>query len=174
MSAVALAGWPRQRMEMDGEGLSHLFPAAPLDGTTVENLDLRELARQTLALLHTTGHVNTSEVELAMPAEPVSARVSRHGLENALFDLIAHAVAAQRGEAPGARLVRLEVAPQDDFGDHGPTLRVRYAGGSEPEAELALVREQVELLGGRLGVKRHGRTGRTVTLELPDQGTVSW
>jgi signal transduction histidine kinase len=172
MSAVALACWPRQRMEMKGEGLSHLFPAAPLDGTDVENLDLRELARQTLALLHTTGHVKTSEVELAVPAEPVCARVSRHGLEHALFDLIAHAVAAQRAEAPGARTVRLEVEPQDDFGDHGPTLRVRYAEAAE--AELTLVREQVEHLGGRLGVKRHGRTGRTVTVELPDQGTASW
>jgi signal transduction histidine kinase len=174
MSVVAMACQPRQKVGMNGEGLGHLTPVKPLDGTHVETLDLRELARQALALLHTTGHVKTSEVELAVPAEPVPATVSRHWLEQVLFDLVGHAVVAQRAEAPGNRTVRLEVEPQDDFGDHGPSVRVRYAEAAEPEAGLALVREQVEALGGHLGVKRHGRTGRTVTVELPDQGTASW
>ncbi|HEX8820646.1 MAG TPA: sensor histidine kinase [Archangium sp.] len=177
MSAVALASWPRQMMNMSGEGPSHLTPAVTLDGTDVENIDLHELARHAVALLQATGHVKPSELELALPSEPVSARVSRRRLEQVLFQLLAHAVAAQRGEASSTRAVRLEVEPQDDFGDHGPAFRVRYADPCAepmPEAGLAMVSERARALGGRLGVRRHGRTGLTVTVELPDQGTASW
>jgi C4-dicarboxylate-specific signal transduction histidine kinase len=135
-------------------------------------------------VLQTTGHVKDSEVQMELPHEPVFAWLSRRRLEQVLFHLITHAVSAQRGEGAPARAVRLTVEPQDDFGDYGPTFRVRYAERARaeqqtpaedaPEADLAVARELLESLGGRLTAKSHGLTGRTLSVELPDQGTASW
>ncbi|HZI03832.1 MAG TPA: hypothetical protein VEZ71_07405, partial [Archangium sp.] len=74
MSAVAMAYWPRQMMVTSGESRGHLTAVGALDGTDVQNLDLCALARHALALLHATGHVESSEVRLELPDEPVFAR----------------------------------------------------------------------------------------------------
>jgi hypothetical protein len=96
-------------------------------------------------------------------------------------------VGARRGaqSASSTRAVRLSVEPQDDFGDYGPTIQMRYMGRgglAQPSREtsgpegLQAARELVEAQGGHLAVKHHGNTGTTVTVtvELPDQGTASW
>jgi signal transduction histidine kinase len=189
MSAVAMAVWPKQLMAMSGEGRGHLSPVGALDGTDVQYVDLCALARHAVALLHATGHVESTEVRLELPDEPVFARVSRRRLEQVMLHLIASAVGAHRGEGASTRAVRLTVEPQDDFGDYGPTFRLRYlakdAVRQEPRDEasrdtaaegLTVARELVELVGGSLAVKSHGLTGSTLTVsvELPDQGTASW
>jgi signal transduction histidine kinase len=182
MSAVAMACWPRQqRMVAAGEGRSHLTAAGALDGTAVQYLDLGALARHAVALLHATGHVSATEVRLELPDEPVFARVSRRRLEQVMLHLLADAVDARRGEGASARAIRLEVEPQDDFGDYGPTFHVRYVaqGADEdtPREALTMARELVEALDGRFTVTRHGLTGTTVTVELPDpeeRSTASW
>jgi C4-dicarboxylate-specific signal transduction histidine kinase len=157
----------------------HLHGARTLDGTDVQHLDLCALARHAVALLHATGHMAHSEVRLELPDEPVFARVSRWRLEQVLFHLVTHAVEAQRGEEPAVRAVRLTVEPQDDFGDEGPTFRVRYlARTPSKRTSLNVAGELVEALGGSLTTGHHGRTGTTLTVELPspeqDPGTTSW
>lgn len=183
MSAVAMAVGPRQTMAMSGEGRGHLSPVGALDGTDVQRVDLCALARHAVALLHATGHVAPTEVQLELPDEPVFARVSQRRMEQVMLHLMASAVEARRSGEASARAVRLMVEPQDDFGDYGPTFRLRYVAGtpseevrSASEEGLAVARELVELLGGTFAVKSHGLTGSTVTVsvELPDQGTASW
>jgi C4-dicarboxylate-specific signal transduction histidine kinase len=173
MSALAMASWPRT-MVMN-ESRSHLSVAGPLDGTDVQSVDLCALAKHAVTVLQTTGHVKDAEVQVELPHEPVFAWLSRRSLEQVLFHLITHAVNAQRGEGASVRAVRLTVEPQDDFGDYGPTIRVRYtAAEGAPETDLAVARELLESLGGRLTARSHGQTGRTLSVELPDQGTASW
>lgn len=186
MSAVAMAVWPKQTMAMSGEGRSHLNPVGALDGADVQQVDLCALARHAVALLHATGHVEPGEVQLELPDEPVFARVSRRRMEQVMLHLMTSAVEARRSTEARTRAVRLTVEPQDDFGDYGPTFRLRYVTGVEQEPRdgapsapaegLAVARELVELLGGTFAVKGHGLTGSTVTVsvELPDQGTASW
>jgi len=184
MSAVAMAVWPRQMMAMSGEGRGHLSPLGALDGTDVQHVDLCALARHAVALLHATGHVEPTEVQLELPDEPVFARVSRRRMEQVMLHLMTSAVEARRSAEASARVVRLTVEPQDDFGDYGPTFRLRYVSGvqqhdalrSASAEGLTAARELVELLGGSFAVKSHGLTGSTVTVrvELPDQGTASW
>jgi C4-dicarboxylate-specific signal transduction histidine kinase len=179
MSAVAMAGRPQQTRGTHGEARGYLAPAGTLDGTDVQHLDLGALARHAVALLHATGHMAPAEVRLELPDEPVFARVSRWRLEQVLFHLVTHAVEAQRGEGPTASAVRLMVEPQDDFGDNGPTFRVRYlARGPSKRTSLEVAGELVAALGGNLTKGHHGRTGTTLTVELPkpeqDPGTASW
>ncbi|MFY0570534.1 sensor histidine kinase [Archangium lansingense] len=177
MSAVAMACWPRQTTVTSDEGRDHLSAVSSLDGADVQNLDLCALARHALALLHATGHVESTEVGLELPDEPVFARVSRRRMEQVMLHLLTDAVQERRSMGATARAVRLVVEPQDDFGDYGPTLQVRYAArGGEPLPGLTAARELVESLGGQLAVKTHGLTGTTVTIsvELEDQGTASW
>ncbi len=177
MSAVAMACWPRQMMVTSGESRGHLTAVGALDGTDVQNLDLCALARHALALLHATGHVESSEVRLELPDEPVFARVSRRRMEQVMLHLLTDAVLAHRGADMPARTVRFVVEPQDDFGDYGPRFQVRYAAReSTPQTGLVAARELVERLGGQLAVKSHGLTGITVSVsvELEDQGTASW
>lgn len=179
MSAVAMAGGPQQTRGAHGEARGYLAPAGAQDDTDVRHLDLGALARHAVALLHATGHMAHAEVRLELPDEPVFARVSRWRLEQVLFHLVTHAVEAQRGEEPPARAVRLTVEPQDDFGEEGPTLRVRYLARSlSKRTSLAVAGELVEALGGSLTTGHHGRTGTTLTVELPhperDPGTTSW
>ncbi|HEX8436967.1 sensor histidine kinase [Archangium sp.] len=182
MSALAMASRPR--MTVMSEVPSHLSVAGPLDGTDVQSVDLGALVKHAVALLQATGHVKEAEVQVELPHEPVCAWLSRRRLEQVLFHLITHAVNAQRGEGTSVRAVRVTVEPQDDFGDYGPTFRVRYAERARAEQEtaaegsretdLAVARELLESLGGRLTAKSHGLTGRTLSVELPDQGTASW
>lgn len=178
MSAVAMACWPRQMAVTGGESRGHLAAVgAALDGTDVQNLDLCALARHALALLHATGHVESTEVGLELPDEPVFARVSRRRMEQVMLQLITGAVQERRSMGVPARAVRLTVEPQDDFGDYGPSFQVRYAAReSAPQTGLTEARELVESLGGQLAVRNHGLTGTTVTVsvELEDQGTASW
>ncbi|WP_257459730.1 sensor histidine kinase [Archangium lipolyticum] len=186
MSAVAMAHGPRRMMATNGESHGHLSAAGALNGTDVQHLDVCALTRHAVALLQATGHVETREVQLELPEEPVFARVSRQRLEQVLLHLIADAVDARRSGADNARAVRLTVEPQDDFGDYGPTFRVHYPArelpGPEatalareaPQAGLKMARELVETLGGCFRVRSVGLTSTTVTVELPDPGTASW
>lgn len=179
MSAVAMTRGPQQTRVTQGESRSYLTPAGALDGTDVQHLDLCALARQAVALLHATGHVEHSEVRLELPEEPVFARVSRRRLEQVLFHLVTHAVEAQRGEESTARTTRLTVEPQDELGDYGPTFHVRYTPrGLSDRAGLKVAGELVVALGGSLKERRHGLTGIIATVELPeheqDPGTASW
>lgn len=184
MSAVAMANWP-QFSAMSGGSLSHLPPLGTLDGTDVQQLDLCALAQHAVALMHATGHVKATEVQLELPEEPVLARVNRRRVEQVLFHLLVHALEASPGEGATARAARLTVEPSDDFGDYGPTFRVRYSGRSAveqtaedargtPRRGLSVARKLVEAMGGLLTVRGRGLTGALVTVELPDQGTASW
>jgi signal transduction histidine kinase len=187
MSAVAMAYGPRRMMATNGEGPNHLTAAGTLNGTDVQHLDVCALTQHAVALLQATGHVESREVQLELPAEPVFARVSRQRLEQVVLHLVADAVDARRsGGRDTSRAVRLTVEPQDDFGDYGPTFHVHYparelTGPEEtllaqeaPQAGLKMARELVESLGARFQVKSVGLTSTTVTVELPDQGTASW
>ncbi|MGZ3458852.1 MAG: sensor histidine kinase [Archangium sp.] len=188
MSAVAIACWPKQMRVTSGEGPSHLTARGAMSGTEAQLLDLCALARHAVALLHATGHLEGTEVRLELPDEPVFARVSPRKMEQVMLHLIAGAVVARRSEGAEAQAVRLTVEPQDDFGDYGPSIHVRYAPrgeaeppprappGDAPREGLAVARELVEALGGHFAVRNHGLTGTTVTVrvELPDQGTASW
>lgn len=179
MSAVAMTSGPKQMRVTHGEERSYLSPVAVLEGTDVQHLDLCALARHAVALLHATGRVERSRVRLELPDEPVFARASRRRLEQVLLQLIPQAVEAQASLELPARAIRLMVEPPDDFGDYGPTLRVRYnAADSASRANLTGVDELVESLGGQLTEKRLGLTGITVTVELPESspepGTASW
>ena len=186
MSAVAMARWPQQMLVTEDEVHGHLKAAGALEGADAQRLDLCALARHALALLCTTGHVQASEVELALPDEPVWARVSPRRMEQVMLHLIVDAVVTRRGVQTPCRAVRLGVEPQDDFGDYGPTIRMRYAAGAGAQEAregtggapvgLPVARELVEAQGGHVAVKRQGLTGSTmlVTVELPDAGTASW
>ena len=190
MSAVAMACWPQHEIMMvtNGEGRSHLTAKGARDDTDVQHFDLCALARHAVALLHATGHVETTEVQLELPDEPVFARVNQRRMEQVMLHLIASAVGARRSGGATARAVRLGVEPQDNFGDYGPTFHVRYverglaeqepraATEDAPRADLAVAREWVEALGGLFTVKSLGLMGTTVTVELPDPdpGTASW
>ena len=186
MSAVAMALWPQQMHETKEEGRGHLSAAGILDGADVQPLDLCAMARGAVALLSTTGHVEASEVELELPEAPVLARLSRRRMEQVLLHLLADAVVTRRGAPPG-RAVRLRVEPQDDFGDYGPTIQLRYAAGTAGAPEprdvagtapvgLTVARALVEAQGGHVAVRRQGMTGSqvTVVVELPDPGIASW
>ena len=188
MSAVAMAWWPQQMLGTNAEARGHLASAEALDGTDEQHLDLCALARHAVSLLHTTGHVEPAEVQLELPDEPVFARVSARRMEQVMLHLLVDAVWMRRGAADNARAVRLSVEPQDDFGDYGPTIQMRFAArglgpaqardtvAPSPRSGLSLARELVEAQGGHLAVKHHGHTGSTVvvTVALPDQGTASW
>jgi|GEM_PF-1371989 len=188
MSAVAMAWWPQQMRGMGGEGRGRLASAEVLEGPDEQRLDLCALARHAVSLLHTTGHVEPTDVQLELPDEPVFARVSARRMEQVMLHLLVDAVWTRRGAEDTIRAVRLRVEPQDDFGDYGPTIQMRYAArglgpaqardtsGSAQRSGLSLARELVEAQGGHLAVKHHGHTGSTVvvTVELPDQGTASW
>ncbi|QRK04055.1 HAMP domain-containing histidine kinase [Archangium violaceum] len=189
MSAVAMARRPKQMLVMSGESRSHLTAVSTrVEEVDSQYLDLCALARHAVALLHATGHVEATEVQLELPDEPVFARVSRRRTEQVMLHLLTDAVGAHRGEGAPARAVRLGVEPQDDFGDYGPSFHLRYAArelveqepdrraGSARAESLTVARELVETLGGHLAVRNHGLTGTTVTVtvELPDQGTASW
>lgn len=178
MSAVAMARWPRQLLVARDEVHGHLMAAGTLEGADAQRLDLCALARHALALLCTTGHVATHEVELALPEEPVWVRVNARCMEQVMLHLIVDAVVTRRGVPVPGRAVRLGVEPQDDFGDYGPLIQLRYGAAGEralsaPEG-LTVARELVEAQGGQLAIKRQGLTGVTVTVELPDTGTASW
>ena len=181
-----MACWPQQMLVTSGEGRGRLASVNAREGGDEQHLDLCTLAREAVSLLRTTGHVEPTEVQLELPDEPVFARVNPWRMAQVLFHLIADAVGARRGvqSTSSTRAVRLSVEPQDDFGDYGPTFRVRYAERARAEQEtaaegsretdLAVARELLESLGGRLTAKSHGLTGRTLSVELPDQGTASW
>ncbi len=192
MSAVAMAWWPQQLLGMGGDNRSHLASVEALEGADEQRLDLCALARHAVSLLHTTGHVEPAEVQLELPDEPVFARVNARRMEQVMLHLLVDAVWMRRDAEDRSRAVRLSVEPQDDFGDYGPTIQMRYAARGQgpaqsrdvsnpvlnpmPRGGLSLARELVEAQGGQLAVKHHGRTGSTVivTVELPDQGTASW
>lgn len=185
MSAVAMACWPQQMLVTNGEGRGRLASVGTLEGGDEQHLDLCALAREAVSLLHTTGHVEPAEVQLELPDEPVFARVNPRRMEQVMLHLIADAVSMRRAEESGARAVRLSVEPQDDFGDYGPTIQMRYMGrGSMAQhlrdaanpVGLRVARELVEAQGGHFAVRHHGNTGTTVTItvELPDQGSASW
>ncbi len=185
MSAVALALWPQQLLAAEDEQRGPPGAAGALDGADVQQLDLCAVARAAVAQLHGSGHVEAGEVELELPAEPVMARVSPRRMEQVVLHLIVGAVATRRAAATQGRAVRLRVEPQDDFGDYGPSLQLRYpaAGGvegREPEGAapggLEAARELVEAQGGHVAIKRQGMTGSlvTVVVELPDPGIASW
>lgn len=184
MSAVAMACWPQQMRAMPGENPGLPSTSGAADGTDEQHLDLCALAKHAVALLHATGHLETSEVQVELPEEPVFARVSRRRLEQVLLHLITDAVEARRAAGTALRPVRVRVEPQDDFGDYGPSLHVRYAAAETPEpggtpeaapqAGLVSARELVESLGGLFTVRSRGLTGTTLSVELPDQGTASW
>ncbi|MFY0580270.1 hypothetical protein ACN28S_43885 [Cystobacter fuscus] len=187
MSAVAMACWPQQMLVTGGEGRGRLASVNAREDGDEQHLDLCTLAREAVSLLRTAGHVEPTEVQLELPDEPVFARVNPWRMAQVLFHLIADAVGARRGtqSASNTRAVRLSVEPQDDFGDYGPTIQMRYmgrGGPAQPSREtsgpegLEAARELVEAQGGHLAVKHHGNTGTTVTVtvELPDQGTASW
>ena len=187
MSAVAMARWPQQMLVTEDEVHGHLKAAGALEGADAQRLDLCALARHALALLCTTGHVQASEVELALPDEPVWARVSPRRMEQVMLHLIVDAVVTRRGVQTPCRAVRLGVEPQDDFGDYGPTIHMRYTAGgpgvqqawdvtNSAPVGLPVARELVEAQGGHVAVRRQGLTGSTVTVtvELPDAGTASW
>lgn len=189
MSAVAMTRRPKQMLVMGGESRSHLTAVSTrVDDADSQYLDLCALARHAVALLHSTGHVEATEVQLDLPDEPVFARVSRRRTEQVMLHLLTDAVGAHRSEGVSSRAVRLGVEPQDDFGDYGPSFHLRYAArdtveqepgrraGSDRAERLTMARELVETLGGQLAVRNHGQTGTTVTVtvELPDQGTASW
>jgi signal transduction histidine kinase len=185
MSAVAMACWPQQMLVTSGEGRGRLAAVGALEGGDVQHLDLCSLAREAVSLLHTTGHVEPTEVQLELPSEPVFARVNPRRMEQVMLHLIADAVSMRREEASATRAVRLSVEPQDDFGDYGPTIQMRYMGrggvaqhprDTSSPVGLTVARELVEAQGGHFAVRHHGNTGTTVTVtvELPDQGTASW
>ena len=187
MSAVAMARWPQQLLVTRDEVHGHLTAVGGREGLDEQRLDLCALARHSLSLLCTTGHVLASEVELALPEEPVWVRTNPRCMEQVLLHLIVDAVSTRRGVPVPCRAVRLGVEPQDDFGDYGPTIRMRYtaAGPSAQEARdvassapvgLTVARELVEAQGGHVAVRRQGLSGSTVTVtvELPDAGTASW
>ena len=185
MSAVAMAWWPQQMLGTNGEGRGRLAVADVVEGADAQRLDLCALARHAVSILHTTGHVEPAAVQLELPDEPVFARVSARHMEQVMLHLLVDAVGS--GRAAEERAVRLSVEPQDDFGDYGPTIQMRYAArtaptppprepASGPRIGLSVARELVEAQGGHLAVKQYGHTGSTVivTVELPDQGTASW
>ncbi|WNG45043.1 sensor histidine kinase [Archangium minus] len=189
MSAVAMARRPKQMLVTNGESRSRLTAVSTrMDDADSQYLDLCALARHAVALLHATGHVEATEIQLELPDEPVFARVSRRRTEQVMLHLLTDAVGAHRSEGASLRAVRLGVEPQDDFGDYGPSFHLRYAArdtveqepgkltGSARAESLTVARELVETLGGHLAVRNHGQTGTTVTVtvELPDQGTASW
>ncbi|ATB42487.1 hypothetical protein CYFUS_007965 [Cystobacter fuscus] len=180
-----MAFWPQQMLVTGGEGRGRLASMNAREDGDEQHLDLCTLAREAVSLLRTAGHVEPTEVQLELPDEPVFARVNPWRMAQVLLHLIADAVGARRGAQSATRAVRLSVEPQDDFGDYGPTIQMRYMGrggparpsheASGPEG-LEAARELVEAQGGHLAVQHHGNTGTTVTVtvELPDQGTASW
>lgn len=180
MSAVAMARWPQQLLVTRDEVHGHLTAAGALKGTDAQRLDLCALARHALALLRTTGHVAAHEVELALPAEPVWVRVNARCMEQVMLHLLVAAVVTRRSVPVPGRAVRLGVEPQDDFGDYGPLIQLRYGAATPGEPApgapegVTVARELVEAQGGHLAIKRQGLTGVTVTVELPDMGTASW
>jgi signal transduction histidine kinase len=186
MSAVVMANWPRLTAMSGGSQHHQLARSAQGD---VQRLDLCALAQHAVALLRARGYWLEHEVRLELPTEPVFAWVSQRRMEQVLHHLLVHALDESQGEGAVARSTRLTVEPPDDFGDHGPTFRVRYlgkrvserreAGGEElargtPRTGLSQARELVESMGGQLTVRGRGLTGATVSVELPDQGTASW
>ncbi len=188
MSAVAMACWPRQMLVTNFDSRSHLTEVGAIDGSDVQHVDLCALAQHALALLHATGRVEHTDVQLELPDEPVFARVNRRRMEQVMLHLIVDAVGAHRRAETTTRAVRLSVEPQDDFGDYGPILQMRYSEPSvaeqepghtsenAPQESLTVARELVEALGAHFTVRKYGLSGTTVTVsvELPDQGTASW
>ena len=176
-----MARWPQQMLVTGGEGRGRLTAVEALEDGGGERMDLCALARETVSLLSAIGHVEPSEVQLQLPAGPVFARVHPHSMEQVMLHLLSDAVSLRRAVEQPARAVRLSVEPQDDFGDYGPSIQMRYVGRAAAAPDtgpqgLSVARELVEAQGGQLAVKHHGHTGTTITVTVgpPDAGSASW
>ncbi|MFB1480837.1 sensor histidine kinase [Corallococcus sp. RDP092CA] len=159
----------------------------PVDLPDVFQVDVVACVRDALGLLGATRRLRGVEVTVALPEEPVRARVSRRRLEQVLLLLVAHAADVA---PPDAAAVRVEVEPPDDFGDEGPRFQVVMPGVSlserearsvalspllvgSPQRRLARARELVDAMGGELALE-HGEEGLAVRVLLPAPGLASF
>ncbi|MCE9671306.1 sensor histidine kinase [Myxococcus stipitatus] len=157
-----------------------------VEGPDVLQANLGNVASEARALLVATRRLHGVEVALDVPEDAALARVSRRRAGQVMLLLLAHAV-----DHAGGRGVRLVVEPPDDFGDEGPSFRVRTPDARLSERELhaaflspvlagprhrqlARARELVESLGGTLVGACGEDSGLCVTVSFPAPGLSSW
>ncbi len=146
-------------------------------------IDLREVVRETVAMMRHVGKLRHVAVALDLPEEPVTVTVSRVRIEQVLINLLANAGEAfiQAGMADGSVTVALELAGarvRCSVKDDGPGMTAdalerifepyfTTKGHKGTGLGLTVVRRIVQDYGGDVAVHSRPHHGTTFTFDLP-------
>ncbi len=151
-----------------------------------EELDLSQVVRQTLEMLHVSGKIKYIDVDLELPDAPVRVTINRTRIEQVLVNLVgnaADALAGVKGREP-----RIRVAVEAPDAADRIVCQVEDNGGGIDEAQqaaifepyhttkapgkgtglgLSVTREIIRSYGGDVRLRSMPDRGTTFTFDLP-------